>query len=88
MKIEVLGTGCYKCIRLEALINDVLEELGKSGVEIVRVVDERIIRKYMPLDEIPGLVIDGMLVSTSELLPREKLIEWLSDVRAASKTDG
>ncbi len=88
MKIEVLGTGCYKCIRLEALINDVLEELGKSGVEIVRVVDERIIRKYMPLDEIPGLVIDGMLVSTGELLPREKLMEWLSDVPVASKTDG
>lgn len=39
MKIEVLGTGCYKCIKLEALNNNVFGELGKSGLEILRVGD-------------------------------------------------
>lgn len=88
MKIEVLGTGCYNCIKLEALINDVLGELGKSGIEIVRIIDERKIRKYIPLDEIPGLLIDGVLVSTGKLPPRETLVEWLSGVPVVGKTDG
>jgi hypothetical protein len=87
MKIEVLGTGCYNCIKLESLINDVLEELGKSGIEIVRVSDERTIRRHMPLDEIPGLIIDGVLASTGELPTRKTLVEWLSGVPVAGKID-
>ncbi|HSF80286.1 MAG TPA: thioredoxin family protein [Anaerolineales bacterium] len=88
MKIEVLGTGCYKCIKLEALIHDVLEELGKSGIEIVRISDERMIRRYMPLDEIPGLLFNGVLTSSNELPKREKLIEWLSGIPVAGKING
>lgn len=80
MKIEILGTGCYTCVELEMLIADVLRELGKSDVEVVRVDDETRIRHYMPLDEIPGLLIDGVLASTREIPPREKLLEWLSGV--------
>lgn len=82
MKIEILGTGCYSCVELEMLIADVLKQLGRSDVEVVRVDDEHRIRHYMPLDEIPGLVIDGALVSMRELPPREKLVEWLSGTSA------
>jgi hypothetical protein len=85
MKIEILGTGCYNCVELEMLIADVLKELGRTDVEVARVDNEKQIRHHMPLDEIPGLVIDGMLVSTRELPPREKLVEWLSGV-SVSKT--
>lgn len=80
MKIEILGTGCYNCVKLESLIDEVLQELGKSDVEVVRVDDEKQIRHYIALDEIPGLLIDGVLASTRELPPREKLVEWLSGV--------
>ncbi len=80
MKIEILGTGCYNCVKLESLIDEVLHELGKSDVEVVRVDDEKQIRHHISLDEIPGLVIDGVLASTRELPPREKLVEWLSGV--------
>lgn len=80
MKIEILGTGCYNCVELELLIADVLKQLGRTDVEVVRVDDERRIRHYMPLDEVPGLVIDGVLVCTRELPTREKLIEWLTGV--------
>lgn len=83
MKIEILGTGCYNCVELEMLLADVLKELGKTDVEVVRVDDEKRIRHYMPLDEIPGLLIDGALVCTRELPPREKLVEWLSGVSVA-----
>jgi hypothetical protein len=88
MKIEILGTGCYNCIRLEALVHEVLGELGKSDIGIVRISDERTIRKYMPLDEIPGLLIDGVLVSTNELPPRESLVEWFYDIPVTGEVHG
>ena len=79
MKIEVLGTGCYNCIRLENLIHDVLVELNKGNVEIVRIDDEKAIRKYMPLDELPGLVINGVLVITRDVPDKETLRNWLQN---------
>jgi hypothetical protein len=80
MKIEILGTGCYNCIKLETLVNEVIRELGNAGVEIVRVDNERQIRKYMPVDETPGLVIDGHLLSTRKVPDRDTLLTWLSAV--------
>ena len=80
MKIEILGTGCYKCIELETLIDEVLQELGKTDVEVARVNDEKRIQHFISLDEIPGLLIDGVLASTRELPARGKLFEWLSGV--------
>jgi hypothetical protein len=77
-KIEVLGTGCYKCIQLEALLNEILEELGQAQVTVERISDERSIRKFMPVEEVPGLVIDGHLISSSEVPSKEKLLSWFS----------
>lgn len=80
MKIEILGTGCYNCVKLETLIDEVAEQLGATNFEIERVSDEKRVLQYMSLDEIPGLLIDGILVSTRELPSRETLVEWLSGV--------
>lgn len=80
MKIEILGTGCYNCVKLESLVDEVLQQLGKTDVKVTRVEDERQIRHYIALEQIPGLVIDGVLASTRDLPPREKLVEWLSGV--------
>jgi len=77
-KIEVLGTGCYKCIQLETLLNEILQELGQTQVTIERISDERSIRKFMPVEDIPGLVIDGHLISSGEVPSREKLLGWFS----------
>jgi hypothetical protein len=79
MKIEILGTGCYNCIKLETLINEVLGELKRDDVEIVRISDEHYIRKFMPLDELPGLLINGVLASVSEVPDRETLRGWLQN---------
>jgi hypothetical protein len=76
MKIEILGTGCYNCVKLESLIDEILVELGRKDVEIVRINDEYVIRKYMPLDELPGLLINGILASTREVPEREALKSW------------
>ena len=81
MKVEILGTGCYNCLKLEELVNQVILDLGISSVEIERVSDERRIRHHMPLDEIPGLVIDGHLVSNNQLPDREELLRWFAPVQ-------
>lgn len=81
MKIEILGTGCYNCIQLEALVNEVVGELKLAGVQIVRVNEEKSIRHRMPVDDIPGLVIDGHLVST-RVVPEKSLLQgWLQSVK-------
>jgi len=84
MKIEILGTGCYNCIRLETLIDEVAEQLGAAKFEIERVNDEKRVLQYMPLDEIPGLLIDGVLVSTREIPRRDTLVQWFSGVSVST----
>jgi hypothetical protein len=79
MKIEILGTGCYNCLKLETLIAEVLEDLGRNEDEIIRVDDEKSIKKYIPLDLIPGLVINGRLVSSKSLPDQETLRKWLGE---------
>lgn len=84
MKIEILGTGCYNCVKLETLMDEVLIHLGKTDVEVIRVDDEKRIRHYITLDEIPGLLIDGVLASIREIPARETLIEWISGISLSS----
>jgi hypothetical protein len=84
MKIEILGTGCYNCIKLETLINEVLSELKISDVQVIRINDEKTIRHHMPLDAIPGLVIDGHLISTRIVPERSVLIGWFQGVKQPS----
>ncbi|MCL5611657.1 MAG: thioredoxin family protein [Chloroflexi bacterium] len=76
-KIEVLGTGCYKCIQLETLLHEILGELGHTEIEVERITDEHYIRKFMPVEEIPGLVIDGRLVCNNTVPSKEELRSWL-----------
>ncbi len=88
MKIQILGTGCYNCVRLELLVADVLAELGASHVEIERIDDPLQIRHYIPEDEIPGLVVNGILMSSRTVPDRETLKAWLGEAvaRAEGKT--
>lgn len=80
MKIEILGTGCYKCVKLETLIDEIIGELGETRFEVARVADEKRILEHIPLEEIPGLLIDGVLASVGEIPARETLVEWLSGI--------
>jgi hypothetical protein len=78
--IKVLGTGCHNCLELERRLADALTQLGQGDVEVERVDDERIIRRYMPLDAIPGLLIDDKLVSQREVPDMQTLLDWLSSI--------
>lgn len=57
MKIEILGTGCPKCKKLEENARKAVEELKKDA-EIVKVTDINKIVEYGVMST-PALVIDG-----------------------------
>jgi hypothetical protein len=78
MKIQILGTGCHNCLELEMRLAKAVAKSGRTDVEVERVEDERTI----PLDAIPGLLIDGRLVSQREVPNIETLLDWLKEVSA------
>ncbi len=80
--IKVLGTGCHNCLELERRLADALTQLGRKDVDVERVDDERVILRYMPLDAIPGLLIEGKLVSQRQVPEEEILLTWLREVPA------
>ncbi len=63
VKIQILGTGCHNCLELERRLAEASTKSGRFDVAVERMDNERIIRQYLPLDAIPGLVIDGRLIS-------------------------
>ena len=76
MKIEVLGTGCSKCITLE---NVVKQAIAKSGrfIQLEKVDDIMKIMEYQVVNT-PGLVIDGKVVSTGKLLSVDEVLALIN----------
>lgn len=80
--IKVLGTGCHNCLELERRLAEAIAKSGRNDVEVERLDDEHTIRHYLPLDAIPGLLIDGRLVSQRQVPDMETLLDWLRAVPA------
>jgi hypothetical protein len=82
MKIQILGTGCHNCLELERRLAKAIARSGRTDVRVEREDNERMIKHHMPLEAIPGLLIDGQLVSQSEVPTVETLLGWLNAVPA------
>jgi hypothetical protein len=82
MKIQILGTGCHNCLELERRLAEAITKSGRTDVEVERLDDEKIIRHHIPLDAIPGLLIDGRLASQREVPNIETLLDWLKAIPA------
>ncbi len=80
MKIEVLGTGCAKCVKL---YNEVVEAVRLSEidatVEKVEKIDEIMKRGIMMT---PGLVIEGQVVSSGKVLKAQQIVELIKSASA------
>jgi small redox-active disulfide protein 2 len=74
MKIEILGTGCPKCKKLEALVRATVDKLGLDA-EITHVHDMDEILSYNVMMT-PALVVDGQ-VKLSGRLPSGDQLEKL-----------
>jgi small redox-active disulfide protein 2 len=66
VKIEILGTGCTKCIALLANVEQAVAQIG--GFHQIEKVDDMMkIMEYGVMNT-PGLVVDGEVKSTGKLL--------------------
>ncbi len=77
MKVQILGTGCHNCLELEKRLAEAIARMGGKDIAVERIDDELVIRRHIPLDAIPGLLIDGHLVSERQVPSVEILLHWL-----------
>ena len=75
MKIEILGSGCPNCKRLEKNARKAVEE-SKKEAEIVKVTD---ITKFVDYEvmQTPALVIDGKVKCSGKVADVKEIKEWL-----------
>jgi len=76
LRIEVLGSGCANCQKLE---KNVREAVGMAGVaaEILKVTDYAEIAAHGVMNT-PGLVIDGEVKSAGRIPSPGDIAEWLT----------
>jgi len=75
MKIEILGTGCPKCKRLEENARKAVEEM-KSKAEVIKVCDISKIIEYGIMSS-PALVIDGKVKCYGRVAEVNEIKKWL-----------
>jgi small redox-active disulfide protein 2 len=83
IRIQVLGPGCHNCDRLEQDVREVLAELELPG-ELSHVTDPAEIAKY-GLMGVPALVINGRVVCVGTLPHRNRIKQWLMDLRTSQE---
>ncbi len=76
MKIEILGTGCAKCNKLEDMVKIAVQETGIEA-EIGHVRDIKKIMEYGVMTT-PALVIDGEVKAAGKIPPLEEIKKLLS----------
>jgi len=75
MKIEILGTGCPKCKKLEENVRKAISEL-KVKADILKVTDIVKIIEYDVMST-PALVIDGKVEASGRIPDIEEIKKWL-----------
>lgn len=76
MKVEVLGTGCAKCHKLEETVRDLVKE-NDIDAEVVKVEDLKVISGY-GVFMTPALVVDGEVKVAGKLPKESEILKWLS----------
>ncbi len=74
-KIQILGTGCQKCITLTKNAEDAIKGRG-DDYQIEKVTDIRKIMEYGVMMT-PGLAVDGKVVSTGKVLSADEIKKLL-----------
>lgn len=76
MKLEILGTGCAKCEKLEELTRKAVSELGVEA-EISKVKDLTEIMNYGVMMT-PALVVDGEVKTVGKLPSLEEIKSFIA----------
>ena len=77
MKIEILGTGCPKCKKLNELTKEVVQELGISA-EITKITNINEIIDYGVMIT-PALVIDGDVKIAGKIPSKQEITGWIKE---------
>lgn len=75
MKIEILGVGCAKCVKLEELVRATIGEMGLNA-DISHVQDIKKIMGYGVMTT-PALVIDGEVKVAGKIPSADQIKGWL-----------
>ena len=75
MKLEILGVGCPKCIKLEELTRKAASELGIEA-EITKVKDIKKIMDYGVMMT-PALVVDGVVKVVGKVPSLEDIKKYI-----------
>ncbi len=71
MKIQILGTGCPKCVKLAENTQAAIDELGLDAeIEKIENIDEILSFGILMT---PGLAVDGKVKSSGKLLSVERI---------------
>ena len=77
MCVKILGPSCGKCVRLESLVIEILQELGETDAIVEKIAEPSLIDRYL-VEDPPGLLINEKLYWGGGDLPgREQLRGWL-----------
>ena len=77
MTIKILGTGCKKCLTLEAKVKEFVQQ-NNIDASVEKVTDLNAIMSY-GIMMTPGLVVNEKVVSTGIIPKDEQLINWLKE---------
>jgi small redox-active disulfide protein 2 len=83
VRIQVLGPGCFNCDKIEKDVREVLAELKIPG-DLSHVTDPVEIAKFGVLG-VPALVINGRIVCVGTVPDRNRIKQWLMDLRASQE---
>ena len=75
MKVQILGSGCPNCKRLEENAREAIKALGIEA-EIEKITDIDQIMNFGVMMT-PGLAIDGVVKSSGKVLSKEQIMELL-----------
>lgn len=79
MEIKILGGGCPKCERLEALAREVVDELGIQA-NFSKVKNMAEIMAYDVMST-PALVVDEKVLSSGRIPTRDEVRGWLEQAK-------
>mgnify|MGYP006421005547 CR=1 FL=1 len=75
MKIEVLGTGCKKCVNTAEQISEAAQSVAVDA-QVEKVTDPAVMMRYGVMST-PAVVIDGKVVHSGSVPDRETIENWL-----------
>ncbi|OHD67925.1 MAG: hypothetical protein A2W19_06665 [Spirochaetes bacterium RBG_16_49_21] len=76
MLLEILGSGCAKCHKLEALTREAVHETGIEA-HINHVTDIQSTMNYGVMAT-PALVVDGVVKVAGKLPAKDEIKKWIS----------